>query len=77
MNPGVSTLSLPSAKGFLGGRMSGQRSRLLLGKGNYSGSRMYQKLANGMKLWKGDWNTTTLLFSLKVLEILIKKEEDN
>ena len=27
-------------------------------------------LANGMKMWKGNGNTTTLLFSLKGLEIL-------
>jgi hypothetical protein len=30
------------------------------------------KLANGMNIWKG--NGTTLLFSLKGLEISIKKE---
>jgi hypothetical protein len=28
------------------------------------------KLANGMKMWKGNWNSTTLLFSLKRLEIV-------
>ena len=28
------------------------------------------KLANGMKTCKGNWNTITLLFSLKWLEIL-------
>jgi hypothetical protein len=31
---------------------------------------MSHKLANGMKMWKGIVNTTTLLFSLKGLEIL-------
>ena len=31
---------------------------------------MSHKLANGMKRWKGNLNTTTLLFSLKGLEIL-------
>ena len=31
---------------------------------------MNDKLANGMKMWKGNENTTTLLFSLKGLEIL-------
>jgi hypothetical protein len=28
------------------------------------------KLANNIKMWKGNGNTTTLLFSLKGLEIL-------
>ena len=28
------------------------------------------KLTNGMKMWKGNGNTTTLLFSLKGLEIV-------
>jgi hypothetical protein len=28
---------------------------------------MSRKLANGMKVWKGIWNTTTLLFSLNRL----------
>ena len=31
---------------------------------------MTHKLANGMRVWKGIGNTTTLLFSLKGLEIL-------
>jgi hypothetical protein len=31
---------------------------------------MSHKLANGLKMWKGIGNTTTLLFSLKGLEIL-------
>jgi hypothetical protein len=31
---------------------------------------MNHKLANGMKTWKGNGNTTTLLFSLKGLDIL-------
>ena len=31
---------------------------------------MNQKLANGMKMWIGNGNTTTLLFSLKGLENL-------
>ena len=29
-----------------------------------------RKLANGMKMWKGNGNSTTLLFSMKGLEIL-------
>jgi hypothetical protein len=28
------------------------------------------KLTTGMNIWKGNWNTTTLLFSLKGLQIL-------
>jgi hypothetical protein len=31
---------------------------------------MNHKLANGMKMWKGNGNTITLLFSLKGLETL-------
>jgi hypothetical protein len=31
---------------------------------------MNHKLANGMKLWKGNGNTTTLIVSQKGLEIL-------
>jgi hypothetical protein len=31
---------------------------------------MNHKLANGMKMWRGNGNTTTLLFSLKKLEIV-------
>ena len=31
---------------------------------------MNHKLANGMKMWKGNGNTITLLFSLKGLEML-------
>ena len=34
---------------------------------------MNHMLANGMKMWKGNGNTTTLLFSLKRLEILHKE----
>jgi hypothetical protein len=37
--------------------------------GNYPGRRMNHKLANGMNMWRGNGNTTTL-FSLKGLEIL-------
>ena len=38
--------------------------------GNYLWRRMNHKLANDMKMWKGNWNTTKLLFSLKKLQIL-------
>ena len=51
MNPAIRILPLPSANGFLGGRMN-------------------QKLANDMKMWKRNLNTTTLLYSLKELETL-------
>ena len=37
---------------------------------------MIHKLANGLKMWKGNGNTTTLLFALKGLEIYIKEEEE-
>ena len=37
---------------------------------------MNHKLAKGMKMWKGNGNTTILLFSLKGLEILYQKGED-
>ena len=45
---------------------------LFLRMENYPFRRMNHKLANCMKMWKGNGNTTTLLFSLKG----IKKEED-
>jgi hypothetical protein len=31
---------------------------------------MIHKLVNGMKMWKGNGNTTKLLFTLNLLEIL-------
>ena len=34
---------------------------------------MNHMLANGMKMWKENGNTTTLLFSLKGIEILHKE----
>jgi hypothetical protein len=37
---------------------------------------MESKLTNGMKMWKENRDTTTLSFSLKGLEIYIKKEDD-
>ena len=48
--------------------MSGQL--LVLRMGKYPRRRMNQKLAVGMKMWKGNGNTTTLLFSTKGLKIL-------
>ena len=41
--------------------------------GNYPWRRMNHKLINGMKICKGNGNTTTLLFSLKGLEMLHQK----
>ena len=35
--------------------------------------RLNHKLANDMKMWKGNGNTTTLLFSLKRLDILYQE----
>jgi hypothetical protein len=50
--------------------MSGQL--LVLRMGNCPQRRMSHKLANGMKMWKGIGNTTTLLFSLnKVMEYMM------
>jgi hypothetical protein len=34
---------------------------------------MNHKLANGMKIWRGNGNTTTLSFSLKRLEIVYQE----
>ena len=42
----------------------------VLRMGNYPWSWMSHKLTNGMKVWKGNGNTTTLLFYFKWLEIL-------
>ena len=72
MNPGIWILRLTSANNLPGGPMSGYRSGklLVLRMGNYPRMRMNHKLANGIKMWKGNGNTTTLLFSLKRLEII-------
>ena len=72
MNLGIRILPLPSANGLFGWRMSGQMSWQphVLRMGNCPWRRMNHKLANGMRMWKGIGNTTTLLFSLKGLEIL-------
>ena len=72
MNADIMILSLSSANGLLGGRVSGYRSwkLLVLRMGHYLWKRMNHKLANGMDMWKGNSNTITLLFSLKELEVL-------
>ena len=66
-NPRIRILLIPSAKGLFEGRMSRQRSWKLLALRTriYPRRRMNDKVANGMKMWKGNGNTTTLLFSLK------------
>jgi hypothetical protein len=43
--------------------------------GNYPLRQMNHKLANGMKIWKGNVNTITLIFSLKG-KFYIKRNED-
>ena len=71
LNKGIRILPLPSANGILGEGMSGYRSgKLFFWMGNYPWRRMNHKLANGMKMGRGNGNTTTLLFSLKKLEIV-------
>jgi hypothetical protein len=37
---------------------------------------MNHKLANGMMMWKGNGNTTILLFSLKELDILHQERRE-
>ena len=70
MNPGIRILPLPSANGLSEGGWAGRD------QGNYwtlgwetilEGGE--PQLANGMKMWKRNGNTTTL-FSLKGLEIV-------
>ena len=46
------------------------RVSVVLRMGKYPWRWKNDKLANDKKMWKGDGNTTTLLFSLKGLEIL-------
>ena len=57
----------------LGGQMKGCRSSKLLvcSAEKCLWSRINQKLANGMKMWKEISNTTTLFFSLKELGMMI------
>jgi hypothetical protein len=44
--------------------------------GNYPRRRMNHKLFNGKKMWKGNGNTTTLLFSPKRLVILHQERRE-
>ena len=78
MNPGVRILPITNTKDLLGWRMSGQSSGqiLVLMMGNFPRRQINHKLANGMKMWKGNGNSTPLVFFVKGLEILTKKEED-
>ena len=70
-------LNAKGVNGLLGGRMSGYRpgQLLVLRMGN-SWSLMNPKLANNLKMWKGNGNTTTLLFSLKDLKFYIERQEN-
>jgi hypothetical protein len=71
-NSGIRILPLLSANGILGGKIRGYRLEqfLIFRIENYPWRRMNHKLANGMKIWNANGNTTTLLFSPKGLEIL-------
>ena len=44
--------------------------------GNYPWRRINHKLANDMKMWKGNGNSSILLFSPKGLEIVHKKRRE-
>ena len=73
MNPGIRIFPLQSVND-LNGRMSGYRSGKLnvIKMGNYPWRQMNHELPNDMKTWKGNGDSTTLLFSLKGLEILLQ-----
>ena len=75
MYSGISILPLSSSNALLERRMAGFRSGqlLILRLGNYPWRTMNHNLANDMKMWKGKGNTTTLLFSLKGLEIIYQE----
>ena len=64
-----------SANSLLGRQMSGKRSgqTYCSWDGNYPLRPKNHKLANGMNVLTGNWDITTLLFSLRRLEILHKK----
>ena len=51
-------------------------SNVFVRMGNYPWRRINHKLATSMKIWKGKGSTTTLLFSLKELEILHQERRD-
>ena len=61
-------MPLPSAKALLGGRMTRKRTGNSLSL-EWETS-LNADLVNGTKMWKGNGNTTILLFSLNGLEIL-------
>ena len=64
MNPGIRIIHLPSANS-----LPGEDEQVEV-RATSCPWRMNHKLAKGMKMWKGNRNTTTLLFLLKELEIL-------
>ena len=71
MNPGIWNLSIKCQRLS---RRADERIEdtelLVLRLGNYPSRWMKHKLANGMKMLKGNGNTTKLLFSLKGLKML-------
>ena len=71
MNSEMNILLLSSANGLPGGRMRGYSTGkfLVLKMGNFPWRWMDHNLDNGMKMCKGNMKTTTLLFSMKGLEI--------
>ena len=72
MNPGIRIFLLTSAMAFSEDE-SGRSQDLRMG--NYPCRRMNEKLANGMQLWKGNGNATTLSFCLKRLEVLHEEKK--
>ena len=72
MNPKIQILPLSITSSLLGGRMNAYRSGklLVLRMRHYPWKRKQHKLANDMKMWKGNRNTAALLFYLKGFEIL-------
>ena len=78
MNPGIRILPLPRANGLPGGWMSGWRSGLILvlWMGKYPWRWINHKLANGIKMWKGNGNTIRLLFSLKIPKLVRQERRE-
>ena len=62
---------MPKCLAFSEGGWGGRDQNIFsLRKRNYPYMSMNYKLANDTKIWKGNKNTTKLLFSLKAFEIL-------
>ena len=69
MNPGIRILTLPSAIGLSeGGWAGGDQGRFFLFLW------MNHKLANGIKMCKGNWNTTIFPPPLKGLGMIVPLE---